>query len=319
MKSNTKFTVFILAAFFWPLTALGVISNQANIITSSSGVPGDTVNLLDSDTGEVLWEGETGSGGQLRICVSEDDEQQDEDGIPCAFMGDSARNATIEIGDESASVGWDGSSITSLTPYATALATTSGWTYGFSAAVGSMNSDHLSGWAEEGMQVLGTSEGFNTDDSSSYYSLEFMFRKQLRRGTFFSTLRYIDGGSFDARFEGPVLGGTLVNELSTDVTGYGIDVGCEYPLGGLWSWFFGADVTVYDLDESGSVRFTEGGRLVSDEKFSGSEDQTELGLFLGAAYSFGDNWQLRGRARYHNEVFNDEDITELDLGIAYLF
>lgn len=299
----------------WPLSALAVLSSDGNTITDPSGVPGQTLTILN-ETGTVVAEGELDENRQIRLCASEDGQQDDEDGVPCLAFNQPAGEYTVETGGETAVVNWTGSSIASIGAAGTMASTSAdkGLQVGVGLGLGMVSSDFLDPrFVQDGMDVGATGD-FDVDDDATAYSLQLDFFYPLERGALIGNFSIFDAESFNASFNGTIPGvpGTAMNQGSFDLSGYGIDFGYEnfIDVNELWTWQAGVSITRFKLEDSGSARVSQGGVVVFEQFFSGSETDTALGLFGGVARKITDNVSLAARLRLSNNVFNGEPVTQ---------
>lgn len=186
-----------------------------------------------------------------------------------------------------------------------------GWMLGVGGSVGFMRTGLFDRWREEGMEALNRTDGFNTDETSSYMALELLARRKLETGVIVAGGRMLLGAGFDAQFDEPVEGGRLSNVVNADIDGYGLTLAYERPINEAWSWRAGADVTHFRLKETGRVIFTRDGAVVSDQQFSEKDSDTAIGGFAGVSRRFNDKFRWGIELRIQPSVFRGESLNEI--------
>jgi len=194
-------------------------------------------------------------------------------------------------------------------------ATFHGWDFGVGGSVGTMRTDLFGPWREEGMEALDRSDGFNTDETSSYVGFELLARRKVETGVIVAGGRVLLGAEFDARFDEPVEGGRLRNVVNADIDGYGLSLAYEQPINESWWWHAGADVTHFRLKEKGRVTFTRDGVVVSDEQFSEKDSNTAIGGFAGVSGRLNDKFRWGVELRIHPSVLRGESMNEIQFTI----
>lgn len=318
MAIKKKLTALLIPLLAWPLSAMAVLTSDGNTVTDPSGVAGQTIIILDK-AGTVVAEGELDENGQIRLCASEDGQQEDEDGGPCLAFNQKWGEYTIITGKERAVLHWTGASISSFSSIGAAgtIASNSadkGLRVGVGLGLGRVNSDFLDPrFVQDGMDVGATGD-FDIDDNATAYSLQLDFFYPLDRGALIGNFSIFDAESFNASFNGTIPGvpGTAMNQGSFDLSGYGIDLGYEnfIDVNELWAWQAGVSVTRFKLEDSGSARVSQGGVVVFEQFFNGSETKTTLGVFGGVVRKITDNVSLAVKLRRSNNVFNGESVTQ---------